>query len=157
MKKIIANTFTPIYDEIEDRIRLVINYQDLNNRVDLMITRAFILNLIPATDEFIMTHFPEDGLYEETPSINTIKPTNFDSEKNLSKTDGINLELYKTDEELLREVNFSHNIKNKITTIKFSTNKTITIANLDYNMLKQITKTIKSSLPYFKWGISSNF
>jgi len=30
-------TITPIYDEIEDRIRLTINYQETQNRIDLMI------------------------------------------------------------------------------------------------------------------------
>jgi hypothetical protein len=58
-KEIIAQTFTPIYDEVEDRIRVVINYQDIMNRVDYMITRKFILNIIPTIDEFILKHYSD--------------------------------------------------------------------------------------------------
>ena len=45
-KKIVsALVFTPLYDQLEDRIRLVINYSDYDNRIDIMITRNFILDL----------------------------------------------------------------------------------------------------------------
>ena len=58
-KTIYIQTLTPLYDKVEDRIRLSINYQDIANRIDLMITRAFILQLLPIFEEFIYKHYPE--------------------------------------------------------------------------------------------------
>ena len=52
-KVISAQTFTPVYDELEDRIRLSVNYQDVNNRIDFLITRNLIINLLPSIEEFI--------------------------------------------------------------------------------------------------------
>lgn len=42
-KEIVGTTFTPLYNPIEDRICLVINYQDPYARADFMITRSFTL------------------------------------------------------------------------------------------------------------------
>jgi hypothetical protein len=46
-----AQTFTPMYSQSEDRIRLVINYADYSNRIDLWLTRAFLLKLIPTIED----------------------------------------------------------------------------------------------------------
>jgi len=156
MKEIIANTFTPLYDDIEDRIRVVINYQDMPNRVDFMITRSFILNLMPSADEFIMKHYGDssdrlDNIKVSTPS----KEEN--NQKNLSQTDGVNLELFRTDEELLREVNFSYDANTKLTHITFSSNTTKAKAALNSEMMEQIFDTIKVAIPNFAWGISGSF
>lgn len=154
MKNISANTFTPIYDQVEDRLRLVINYQDIQSRVDFMITRSFILNLIPAAEEFIDKHYPDEILLNDT----TVK-TNFNVQENtgVSKTDNTNLELLRTQEELLLEVNFSFDINTKQTVITFSSKNVIAKAVLDSNTMQQTISVIKSSIPYIKWGFSHNF
>ncbi|MEA2099207.1 MAG: hypothetical protein U9P72_03660 [Campylobacterota bacterium] len=154
MKNISANTFTPIYDQVEDRLRLVINYQDIQSRVDFMITRSFILNLIPAAEEFIDKHYPDEILLNDT----TVK-TNFNVQENtgVSKTDNTNLELLRTQEELLLEVNFSFDINTKQTVITFSSKNVIAKAVLDSNTMQQTISVIKSSIPYIQWGFSHNF
>ena len=151
MKEIAANSFTPIYDEIEDRLRLVINYQDMPNRVDFMITRNFIINLLPSADEFIIKYYGED---DNTPQevLSSSK-----LEKGLSKTDNVNLELFKTDEELLLEVNFSFDKNSKNTLLRLSSKNITSKSILEPKMLNQIFKAIKKSIPNFKWGLSNNF
>ena len=152
MKNIAAKTFTPIYDQVEDRLRLVINYQDIQNRVDFMITRNFILNLIPSAEEFMDKHYMED-------TVNTIvePKTKAQSNEGISKTDGVNLELLRTSEELLLEVNFSFNPSTKQTTITFSSKNIQSLAVLDSSMMQQTFKVIKSAIPFLKWGISHHF
>jgi len=154
MKEIIANTFTPIYDELEDRIRLVINYQDMSNRVDLMITRSLILKLLPLADEFVIKHYGDNNSLDKI-SISTQKEE--EPQENISQTDGVNLELFKTDEQLLHEVNFSYDANTKLTSLNLSSKHTKAIAILNHETLKQVFETIKTSIPNFSWGISSNF
>lgn len=152
MKNIAAKTFTPIYDQVEDRLRLVINYQDIQNRVDFMITRNFILNLIPSAEEFMEKHYVEDT----TNSI--VEPkTKAQNNEGISQTDGVNLELLRTSEELLLEVNFSFNPNTKQTTITFSSKNIQSLAVLDSSMMQQTFKVIKSAIPFLKWGISHHF
>jgi hypothetical protein len=148
-KNITAKTFTPIYDSIEDRLRLVINYQDIQNRVDLMITRSFILDLIPSAEEFIAKYYGELDVEVNTQS--EIK------ERSTSKTDNINLELLRTSEELLLEVNFSYDPDSKHTVLTLSSKNIVAKTELDSFMLQQIIQVIKSAIPYIKWGISHYF
>jgi len=148
-RNITAKTFTPIYDSIEDRLRLVINYQDIQNRVDLMITRSFILDLIPSAEEFIAKYYGELDFEVNTQS--EIK------ERSTSKTDNVNLELLRTNEELLQEVNFSYDPNSKHTILTLSSKNIVAKTELDSFMLQQIIQVIKSSIPYIKWGISHYF
>lgn len=148
-KNIIAKTFTPMYDEIEDRVRVVVNYQDIQNRVDFMITRNFILNLIPSAEEFMSVHYGIEDF--ETPKQSDAK------EKATSKTDSTNLELLRKDDELLREVNFSFDKNSKQTLLTLSSKNSVAKAQLDGFMLLQIFQIIKLAIPYIKWGISRHF
>ncbi len=148
-KNITAKTFTPIYDSIEDRLRLVINYQDIQNRVDLMITRSFILDLIPSAEEFIAKYYGE--LNFEANTQLEIK------ERSTSKTDNVNLELFRTSEELLLEVNFSYDPNSKHTVLTLSSKNIVAKTELESFMLQQIIQAIKSAIPYIKWGISHYF
>ncbi|MFA6197097.1 MAG: hypothetical protein WC656_10690 [Sulfurimonas sp.] len=150
---IVANTFTPIYDEIEDRLRVVINYQDINNRVDFMITRNFILNLVPSVDEFIFNYYSYNSRVKESFNINSNKK----NDDNTSQTDRANLEFLRTNEELLVEVNLTYEPNTKKTLITFSSKNITTEALLDGLLLKQIFNLIKSAIPHFKWGIAYNF
>ncbi|MCX6077342.1 MAG: hypothetical protein NTW78_10750 [Campylobacterales bacterium] len=148
-RNIIANTFTPSYDELEDRLRLVINYQDMQNRVEFMITRSFVLNLIPTAEEFIERNY----MHVEPQIIQQAENKN----QAISKTDNVNLELLRTNEELLTEVTFSFDINTKLTIVTFNSKNSAAQANLDAVLLSQIFQIIKSSIPYIKWGISSHF
>lgn len=152
MKNISANTFTPIYDKVEDRLRLVVNYQDIQNRVDFMITRSFILNLVPAAEEFIDKHY-SDNMESKNTLVEPITQNN----EALSKTDGVNLELLRTSEELLLEVNFSFNPTTKQTIVTFTSKNIAAKTLLDEMMMKKTFDVIKSAIPHIPWGISHSF
>jgi hypothetical protein len=152
---IVAKTFTPLYDELEDRLRLVVNYDDIKNRVDFMITRSFILNLVPSIDEFILKHYPNDLIIEDNITIQAKSETA--KSENVSKTDNVNLELLKTDEELLIKVDMSYDQNSKNTLLVLYSKRYSAKALIDGDMFQQVLKVLKSSIPYFKWGISQNF
>ena len=147
-RNITAKTFTPSYDTLEDRIRVVVNYQDMNNRVDFMITRSFILNLIPTAEEFIDKHY---GTLR-APTLQTQGEN-----ASLSQTDTANLELLRTGEELLTEVNFSFVAETKQTLLTFTSRSAVAQADLDATTLLQVFQVIKSAIPNFSWGISQHF
>ena len=152
-KTITANDFTPIYDTLEDRIRLVLNYQDINNRVDFMITRSFLLNLIPTAEEFIEQSYGTEDVVQEKVAVAHVNEPN----KALNQTDTANLELFKKDEELLLEVNFAFNKQKKITKVAFSSKTVVVNAQLNASTIREVFKMIKLAIPRIKWGIAYNF
>ena len=155
MKTILAKTFTPSYDPVEDRIRLAINYEDAHDRADFMITRNFILDLIPSMQEYILSKYPNQ---EHDSSLNQDTQTASDKkEEVVSPTNSVNFELYRKDEELLREVNLSFDANTQITTLTLSSANITAQAKLDFTLLTQITDIINSAIPNIKWGISHHF
>lgn len=154
-KSIIAKTFTPKYDEEEDRLRVVVNYEDVYNRVDFMITRSFMLNLAPTADDFILQYYALEQ--KRVDAAELILSIDNKEDKTMLQTNDIDLELFRTDEELLIKVNFSYQKdSNKTAVTFFSKNVTAEIL-LDGKMLQQIFTLIKSAIPYYKWGISHHF
>lgn len=146
MKQITVNTFTPLYDELEDRIRLIVNYQNIQTRIELMITRSFILDLIPTLDEFISKYYKYEEIIQK--KLNN---------KNIQKTDGTDLQLYQTKEQLLIKVDISLTNTTKQTQLVFYSKDSKVNAVFDKNMLKQFINQIKTAIPNIKWGISYNF
>lgn len=153
---IIANTFTPLYDELEDRLRVAINYQDTQNRVDLMVTRSFILNLIPTAEEFILRHYNLEPISSESIKSLDFEATN-EEKRTLSKTDAVDLELFRSNEELLLEVSFSFDATTKQTAVIFTSKNATAKATLDVLILQKIFHHLKLAIPYIKWGISHHF
>lgn len=153
-RNITALSFTPKYDELEDRIRISINYDNFDNRVDFMMSRSFVLKLFPILDDYMLKFYAMDLNTVQIPQVNQELVTKQD--KSTSLTDGSNLELYKQEDELLIEVKFSFIKKTKTSIIVFESNTTQATAQLDGYSLKQIFTIIKQSIPFFSWGISHN-
>ena len=157
--KIIIKTLTPAYDKVEDRIRLSINYQDMVNRIDLMITRDFILKLLPTFEEYLYTHYPNS--FSEVSNEIAVdsmdqKDQNKNNEKqnNIHKTNMEDLQIYQEREELLVTVNFSFDKNTNLTILSFITkNKTQCLMQSDDMLLKSILNSIKEVVPKFSWGI----
>jgi spore coat protein CotH len=150
-----ALSFTPKYDELEDRIRLSINYEDMTNRVDFMLSRAFILRLFPVLDDYMMKFYESD--LEVQKNFKEAIKENIGKDKTTSMADEANLTLYRQEDELLVDLSFSHLKKNNKTLIKFHSQKTEASVELDAKAMKQIFTIIKSTIPFFSWGISYNF
>lgn len=149
-----AISFTPKYDELEDRIRLSINYDDIQNRVDFMMTRAFILKLLPTLDEYMQRFYNLDLAPVKPAQTNTKEQAQ--SSESTSLTDGANLELYAQGDELLIEVKLSYVKKTNISIVQFISKQSVATAQLDANAMKQVFTIIKSTIPFFSWGISQN-
>lgn len=159
MKKINAISFTPKYDALEDRIRISINYDDLNNRIDFMMTRSFMLKLFPVVDEYMLKFYGTELSIQSTKSVMapSQKKENIMSITSTSVTDGSNLELYKQQDELLLEVKFSYVKNTTSSVIEFISKESNATARLNSNDLKQVFTIIKSTVPSFSWGISHSF
>ena len=158
-KNVVAKTFTPIYDETEDRIRLSVNYQDANDRIDFMITRNFILQLMPTVEEYLYKYYPnaQEILIPKANYAESAKE-GLKENQSLSLTDGNNFNLYKSDEDLLVKIDFSFDEKTKQTKILFtSKNKLTAVSLLNAELLQQIMNMIRLKIPSFKWGISNSF
>ena len=164
-RKINAVSFTPQYDAAEDRIRLSINYEDIQNRVDFVISRAFILKLYPTLDGYMAKFYESDTALEQhhTPIREKIREEKVDKlEEKIDKnnettlTDHVNLELYKQEDELLTDLNLTYIEENKQTFVKFSSLKTEAEVHLSGDGLKQVFTVLKSTIPFFSWGISQN-
>lgn len=161
-RQVNAISFTPKYDALEDRIRISINYNDIKNRIDLMLSRAFIIKLFPVIDEYMFKYYELDlgSQTQVKTQKNTQNQTNESVENNINKTnttsqtDGTDLELYKQEDELLIELKFSYNEKTKMSVIQFHSRTSVAIAHLDENSIKQVFTILKSVIPFFSWGIS---
>ena len=141
-------TITPRYDEIEDRIRLSLNHQNIQNPVDFMLTRRFILKLLPSYEEYIYKVYDKKIQTEDThktTKYNTLRITNHTE-----------LKPYQEDPELLQGIQFSFIQKSELTLLKLSTKHTEATATLNYESLTNIFALIKSAIPHFDWGISQN-
>ena len=154
-KQITAISFTPKYDELEDRIRLSVNYDDITNRVDFMITRSFILKLFPVLEEYMLKFYASE-LSQQVTSPNPPTKESIQNNEATSLTDGINLELYKQEDELLKEVKFSYDKNNNLSVIVFISKDSEATARLDEKSMEQVFTIIKSTIPFFSWGISHN-
>lgn len=68
---LIAQQFTPIYDEREDRLRLIFNI-NYPTRYDMWITRNFLSKIIYSLNEYIIENQPQN---KNTPSQKDSKET----------------------------------------------------------------------------------
>lgn len=149
-KLIYIQTITPVYDSVEDRIRLCVNYKDINKRVDFMLTRGFLLKLLPTIEEYIYKYYSHEFI--EQKNKNTVDK--IEENKNLSQTDMQDFELYKNREDLLYTINLSYNETTQLTTLHLVSKSDITASVVcNVVLLKSILESIIKSIPKVGWGI----
>ncbi|MEA1880494.1 MAG: hypothetical protein U9N11_07615 [Campylobacterota bacterium] len=147
-KQIKIQTITPRYDEVEDRIRLSFNHQDTQNCIDFMLTRKFVLKLLPSIEEYMLKVY-----YKE---MN--ENTNTTAKQKGARIGNHNiLKPYQENAELLLAIQFSFMEKNKLTLLKFSTKYTEATITLNYESFVSIVTLIRTTTPNFDWGISPSF
>lgn len=152
---IFAKTFTPSYDAIEDRIRLVINYEDYTNRLDLWITRSFLIKLLPVMDEYINKYDKTiQANINENKTVAKIE-TNKNEMQNISQTtDKSTLEVTKKDALLLTTVDISYKSASNQFEIFFKTDSIAAKMTTNGTHARIIFKTIFDAAPKIGWGIS---
>lgn len=157
-------SLTPTYDKVEDRIRLCANYQDIQNRIDFMVTRAFMIDVLFSLDKYLLTYYPKQVISDKAiqTTRDTTKPTETNnststrlSKKNITNTVNEDIELYKNTEDLLVNLQIQYNKTNQLTTIEFTSkqNHQATLV-LDALNFQQILWSIKRTIPTGQWAIS---
>lgn len=141
---ITALTFTPYYSQIEDRIRLVVNYADFANRIDFWITRAFLLRLAPSWEEYYFRYANHQKI-------------NADTHQNSSEaaaTDNSTLAVTDKAGVLLEAVDMTFDSSTGTFEICLRGNDTQAVARLNEEMMMALIKTIFNAAPHMQWGIS---
>ena len=142
MKTVQAYTFTPLYDEVEDRVKLIVNYQDFENRVEFMITRRFMIKLIPTLEDFYTAQYGKS-------QDNIIIDKN--NNEFISKTKAEDISFYKKDELLLTEVNIS--LEKPYTILQFKSSNITAVGGFDAISLDAFIKNLIKSIPKLEWGV----
>ena len=120
-----------------------------------MITRSFMLNLVPSAQEYLSQHF---GLETQTlAKPQTSQAQNDQIQKMQTPTDSVNLELFQRSQELLLEVNFSLLANTKNIQLQLNSKETEAIATLSPLVLQALIASLKRSIPSIKWGIGFDF
>ena len=146
MKQINIQTITPRYDVLEDRIRLSLNHKDEHSRIDFMMPRNFVLQLLPSYEEYLLKVYYK--LIQDDTTIST--PTT----KGARMIDHNKLLDYQKNPELLRGIQFSFIEKSGITVVTFQTKQTHATVRLEYEALRSMFVLIRTTIPYYDWGIS---
>lgn len=140
-----ALTFTPIYSQSEDRIRLVINYVDYTNRIDLWLTRAFLLKLVP-TIEDCLDQF-------DTAPVNSEMQQK--TEQNAqSQTDAPTLSMTEKEGFLVHTVDITYHKAPQQFSLVFKTAHHQVVSTLNAPLLRTLLKSIFVAIPKIDWGIS---
>jgi len=140
-----AQTFTPFYSQLEDRIRFVINYADYTQRVDLWLTRAFLLKLIPTLEDYLDQY--------DTMSVDVQAQQQTDAAAQ-SQTDAPTLMMMEKEGYLVHSVDITYHQESKQFSLVFKTNSVEVIATLTGPVLRTLLKSIFASIPKIDWGIS---
>lgn len=140
-----ALTFTPMYSQSEDRIRLVINYADYNNRIDLWLTRAFLLKLIPTIEDCL-------DQYDTAPVNSEVQQKT--EQKAQSKTDAPTLSMTEKEGFLVQSVDITYHKEAQQFSLVFKTEQHQVISTLTAPLLRTILKSIFTAIPKIDWGIS---
>lgn len=153
--RIFAKAFTPSYDAMEDRIRLVVNYDDYINRIDLWITRSFLIKLLPVMDKYISKYDKADSyLPNENKLTSNVQTNKTEMQKIASKTDSSTFEVAKKEPLLLKSVDISYKAASNLFEIIFKTDSIQTRTIVNGTHARIIFKTIFDTVPKIEWGIS---
>lgn len=148
-----ARTFTPSYDNSEDRIRLVINYSDYENRVDFWITRSFLLEFIPTVEEYLdrydlpISNEPSDIKAKENHNIQISKSTQ-------TVTDSSTLAVMEKDAILATKSEITHCKASNRFKLIIKSKHIAAEATLEAGVARAILRGIFSITPKIAWGIS---
>jgi len=152
---VLAKTFTPSYDAVEDRIRLVINYEDYSSRLDLWITRSFLIKLLPVMDEYISKHDKTiQADINENKTADKIETDKTEMQNISSTTDKSTFEVTKKDALLLTTVDISYKAASNQFELIFKTDSVIAKTTTNGTHARIIFKTIFDAAPKVGWGIS---
>ncbi len=154
-----AKKFTFQYDRVEDRLKMLVNYDSADSRIDFFITRAMLFRLIPVIEQILIK--AETNALKEAPKVHR-KNIHVNS-KGIrlapeQKTDTSTMKLL--DQKhifLLSKVDFQFNSKNNsITMILSAQNEPKCSAKLTSENFSQVMNAMIGAVPHTSWGMASN-
>jgi len=140
-----VKTLTPLYDEVEDRIRLMINYKSFSDRVDYMITRNMMLKLVPHVQDYLDIHFSLDTNAKDQALLNDYAKNPQHSET-IAKKSGVLL--------VKVDIKLTNHHKN-IAILFYGDDGTTATAIMDLKCLQNFVKSLHNALPRLQWGIDT--
>jgi hypothetical protein len=146
-----AQKFTFAYDGLEDRLKLLINYDSVAHRIDFFITRAMLFRLIPVIEKILIT--TQTPAQEDREHLH-VNPKRLGEKQ---KTDTATLQLLQERVNLLEKVDFKYNQKAKmITMIFYAKGEAQCAAQLTAENFSQIMNAMIAAVPHTSWGMAPN-
>jgi len=147
-----AKTFTFQYDGREDRLKMLINYASPTDRLELFITRAFLLRLIPVIEEL----FIKKRVEHKQPAAPNPGASSKPLSKNETATDRATLKLLETPSALLLDkLDFNlHENPSVISLTFYSNGESVARSQMPMKAFSQIVKVMMSAVPHIQWGVS---
>ena len=142
-----AQTFTPYYSTLEDRIRFVINYSEYEKRVDFWLTRSFLLKLLPTVEEVMFRH-TENAMQDTAGGA---------AQNSQNPTDGGTLAVTEKEGELIHSVDITYHADSKAYQLTFKGEKTHATTLLDEATLKALMHSLTKAAPALEWGITPHW
>lgn len=148
-----ARDFTSTYDATEDRIRVVINYNVYEKRVDLWLTRALFLKLLPMLEEFIEKY---EVKTQPKPVSKEEKKATFDAafQSAQKKTEMSTLAVMEKEPLLLKSVDMSYVGERGEFVLVFKTDTLHAKAVFKPSNARVVMRSIFNAAPHIAWGIS---
>lgn len=169
MKTLIeAEKFTAWYDSAEDRLRVAINIDSPDARVDFWITRRFFLSLITQieglldTQELGISKSEIDNMIQEghpepksNDKTNEISKPQDESQESIETPKSIDAPKSEVSVSLLRNMDISLNRRENRVKLKLSSDCCEAEANLTVASMSAFIKMLILQAPTLEWGISS--
>lgn len=156
IREIQALTYTAQFDMVEDRIKLSINYENIENRCDFWITRRLFLKIVPTVEQFLYDKAPQcfdQVAASKKGGTSTDSSAPSSTPQEYKKTDTSLLALTQTDPHLL--MNMEMTLKeNGLILLTLSSDELKAIGFVEPKHLWDIVKMIFSTIPLVEWGLS---
>ena len=160
-----AEKFTAWYDAVEDRLRVAVNMDRPEARVDFWITRRLFLSIITQLEDFIdpkgigLEKRDIDKMIEKgspsPQSVDTEKKAEEKSRKESEKENKESNTRKDTEVSLLKTMNISWNKKSGKVSLNLISEEYEAEANLDTASMTALLRMLLMQAPAVEWGVSS--
>lgn len=153
------------YNPREDRIFFLINHNDFKNRIDFIVTRKKLIELLNGFDEILINDCDGGKVFKELyqtqeplikEPINTTKDEQPNKNKNKWEKSIDHKELnFTQNKKPIMLDGISYSMKNNQLTFKYLSNKTFyAISIMDKEMFQRTLSSLMRVIPFVAWGIS---
>jgi len=159
------------YNPREDRIFFLINHDDFNNRIDFIVTRKKLIELLNGFDDILINYCDNGKLFKELyqnqePLINTQEPKKNNKLNQKDKNNNLNhnkweknvntkeLILTQNKKPIILDAISYTNKDNKLVFKYISNNKVYAVSTMDSVIFQQTLSSMMRIIPFVSWGIS---